>query len=615
MIRLRVSLSAALILGGLTTAATAMGTVLEPDGMAVPVPDSQSKDYYDTTIYNETTLGLQHMLDAWEGAGQINAQTDDSANNVTFSPLCGLEGQMILRGGSCQVDFGWYCTDDAPGSEVIHPLVTAQDIITYHDVTLTTLPGAPPGLNSWTQLQNNDKGFVPTIQSGLLQPVTGAQSLTNVREDPAYLACPSGKIGFAFKGNPTSFCPQSKFSEPSRNQMSSFGSPWISAIVYQSKASPGIYYIAFEDLPTSTASFSPLLTELKATYPTMKQPDGWDGSNDGDFNDFVYQVKGVLCEGGGQPCVPTNPATGQPWQGACSIGVTACSTIPGQPGECQAKVPPTAEVCDGFDNDCNGVADDGPICPEGKICDRGTCIGSCLTGEFPCGPGFECETTGAKAGFCVETACLNVECGPDQRCEAGACLGGCEGRVCPEGTECIAGACVDLCQGVTCPATYVCERGACIPDCKCLPCTDPAKSFCDETGHCVDPACAGVSCPEFQTCKGGSCVDPCEGVDCGAGSPACIATQDGHASCPATTGGGGGNGAAGTPIVVDPSSGNPSTVPGGGTSSGPSTEDLQSTKAAQSCGCRMVGGPSRGALFSLALFGIGLMLRRQKGRA
>jgi len=619
--RLMTQLTSAAVLGfGLLGATTASATVTEPSGLQVPIPQAQSLDYYDTTRYNVNTLGIQTLLDSWEGVGVVDAYKDASATNVVFSPLCGLDGQMILRGGACMVDFGWYCTSDAPGAETIHPLITIADIIKYHDVTLATLPGKPPGLNSWADLKNNDKGFCPTVQSGILQPLTGTASLSAVRDTPEFKACASGQIGFAFKGNPTSICPMSKFSEPSRNQMSTLGSPWINAVVYQSQKYPGTFYVAFEDMPTTPASFTPKLSEVAATYTQMRvvssatSTDWKAWSNDGDFNDFVFKVSGIQCAGGGQPCVPTDSA-GQPLLGACSIGVTACSSTAGVAGACMQKIQPTPETCDGWDNNCNGVADDGDkLCQPGYVCSGGKCVGSCGSAEFPCtDPGTVCETTGPLTNYCVEKACKGITCPTGQRCTGGACVGGCEGVTCPTNQECIAGVCIDLCAGITCPSSFVCERGTCVPSCACLPCTDPTKSYCNTDGHCIDQACANVTCPAKQTCQAGTCVDPCASNPCN--GAVCTTLDNGTYTCGVTTtpGGtspGGGlttTGGTGGGIGLGTSTG-PLGTPGNGTSNNAFVSDGSQS----GCGCHVTGSATgqRGVLL-LGLLGLATTVLRR----
>ncbi len=618
---------------------SALGAVVEPDGTKVPIDESLSNDYWDKDkpmeqrVIRPQVVGLQSMFNLWEGLKTdgkpaVNAYEDGSSTNVVFSPLCGLNGAMILRGGACQVDFGWYCIDDAPGKEIIHPLVTKADIVKYHDETLATLPGKPPPPpNSWIEYKNNDKGFVPTIQSGYLKAVQGTSQLQDVRNTTDYKNCKSGKIGFAFQGNPTTICPMSKFSQPERNQSSTFdGKPWVSAIVYQSKKNAGTFYLAFEDMPTSTTSFMPTLSSVQSAFPQMTSTSsGWQSwKNDGDFNDFVFKVEGILCQGGGKTCTPTK-ADGTPWQGACSLGVTACSSDPNAAGPCQQRVQPTAETCNGWDDDCNGLADDGDgLCQAGYVCDNGKCVSACGSMEFKCtDSSLSCQTSGRLAGYCVETACLTVDCPVGQRCEKGACVGGCDNRVCPTDTECIAGNCIDLCAGVTCPASFVCERGACIPDCKCLPCTDSKKSYCDTKGRCIEESCKDVTCEAYKSCVGGSCVDPCASEPCGAGV-LCTATSDGKATCAATsTTGTGGTSSIGPNIgTTGSTTGTTGTDAVGSTSSvgqggGSGATQLFNTDNS-GCLCRVAGAQTNRGLSLLAMLGLAtsqvLRLRRRLRR-
>jgi hypothetical protein len=594
----------------------AQAAVVQPDGLAVPIREEDSKDYFDAR-YRPATLGLQSMLIAWEGAINndvrtpvVDAYQDGSSTNVVFSPLCGLTGSMILRGGSCQVDFGWYCIDDPVGQEKIHPLVTKADILNYHDSTLLTMPGTPPlpPPDTWKGLQNDDKGFVPTIQSGIVKAVKGSAELGNVRASAAFQACASGKIGFAFVGNPSTICPMSKFSEPKRNQTSNFnGQPWVSAIVYQSKKTPGAFYIAFEDMPTSPASFRPALGTLKSTFPQMtNSTSGWeDWQNDGDFNDIVYKVEGILCQGGGQPCTPRN-SDGTAMLGNCSIGTTTCSADPNISETCQQRIQPTAETCNALDDDCDGVADNGDgLCPDGYVCSNGNCVGSCGSLKFPCtNANTVCQRTGRLAGFCVEAACQNVECPPGQRCVGGNCVNGC--GTCLPGTECIAGSCIDLCAGVKCDGDFVCERGTCIPSCKCLPCTDPSRSYCNTNGRCVDERCKDTTCEQYKTCVAGACVDPCAGEPCGLGIE-CTPTSDGKASCP----NGSAPAAGGTSsITIVPSATGSNGAKGKGRATGPATSGSDPSGG----GCRIAGAESKRGLAMLALLGLAtsaLGLRRR----
>ncbi|UCD34944.1 MAG: hypothetical protein JSU90_11730 [Nitrospiraceae bacterium] len=87
-------------------------------------------------------------------------------------------------------------------------------------------------------------------------------------------------------------------------------------------------------------------------------------------------------------------ATGVP--GICSAGTLTCQ---GGTAVCVANSQPQAELCDGVDNDCNGVIDNGFNI--GLACTAGT--GSCMnSGQFICrsdGSGTVCNVTPLPAGI------------------------------------------------------------------------------------------------------------------------------------------------------------------------------------------------------------------------
>jgi MYXO-CTERM domain-containing protein len=66
---------------------------------------------------------------------------------------------------------------------------------------------------------------------------------------------------------------------------------------------------------------------------------------------------------------------------------------------CKGDVQPGVELCNGEDDDCDGVADSPEPCPEGSACIEGTCAPACSTGEFRCPFGFECED-----GYCIPSS-------------------------------------------------------------------------------------------------------------------------------------------------------------------------------------------------------------------
>ncbi len=220
---------------------------------------------------------------------------------------------------------------------------------------------------------------------------------------------------------------------------------------------------------------------------------------------FRFQIRGGGvaggCTGAGQPCT----VTGQ--MGACADGVTICS---GMSTTCSQVNQPRARACNGFDNDCDGMVDDGnDLCPTNQVCDRGQCVDRCQP-ELGCLSGRTCS----DRGTCVETSCLNVTCPSGQRCAGGHCVGVCDGVSCPWSQLCRAGRCVNPCDGVVCDGRDVCDGdptsmtfGQCVPGCQCVPCT--AGHSCQPDGHCTEDACTGVTCPTGQHCLNGSCADSC----------------------------------------------------------------------------------------------------------
>jgi uncharacterized protein (TIGR03382 family) len=433
------------------------------------------------------------------GDATMDATRDAQTTPGTFSPQCGLSGTIVLKGGDCKNELRWYnATMPAtkPAATALYPLVPA-------DLQL-------PPMNCM------ENGFCPlatrmTSQTG---QHTWADPLPEyaaaIRTDSHWA---KGQVGFALvptyvNGQAQGKCTQVKYSQAELNDHSPSGAPWITTLIYQSVSNPNAYYIAFEDLPTCAASW-------RGCQPGGNMPitDPTQGC-DGDFNDFVFYVSGLTCSGGGQPCA----VTGQ--MGICAGGVTECNNG-GMGTYCRQAVTPTTEVCDGVDNDCNGMVDDNVTCPDpGFVCAQGVCVHPCDMSEFACIAGYTCDTD----GLCKDTRCIGKVCGTDQVCKAGTCVGGCDGVMCPHGQVCRVGTCVDPCAGITCDNGRVCEDGACQP--KCGDCRDCATGkMCTTTGPntgvCQETGCQNKTCPAGQVCNAGNCQDGCTGVVC-PGGQACM---------------------------------------------------------------------------------------------
>lgn len=534
---------------GISTYATPAAAVVEPNGLAVPQPLGSGDAPF------EKTPGSLTLASLFASRGeQIDWQADASTSPAVFSPQCGFTGTLVLRGGGCKVDFGWYnvgANNTPPSDGEIYTLVPKTD----------------PIFNNTFQPQAGETG----------QTFSASAILT----DPNYKG---GLIAFALKGNPAEACSQTHYSQPALNITCTNctpPAPWITSLIYKSTATPSAYYVAFEDLPMSPTDFK--------GFP------GQQYTNDGDFNDFVYFITGIDCQGAGKVC-----DTGL--KGVCKDGLTDCGA--GAEIECRPQVKPSEEKCDATDNNCDGVVDEGDLCPTGQVCDKGTCVGNCSKAEFACPPNLACNTE----GHCVDPACQTVSCAEGSVCQAGKCVAPCDGVVCPKTQVCRVGKCLDPCDGVTCDNGRVCEQGVCVTACGCKACDGAA--VCDVGGgHCVDAGCAGKSCGTGTVCVAGSCVDTCSGAVCPGGAM-CANGQCGEPSstpstAAATTGSSG-------PIIGDDSSSSSSGPTSGGgmggaTSSGDAGGAGGSGSSGSGCGC-IVGGSGDARAPVTALAGVLLLL-------
>jgi len=263
--------------------------------------------------------------------------------------------------------------------------------------------------------------------------------------------------------------------------------------------------------------------------------------------------------GVGDSCLCPGLTQAEVGQGMCRAGRKVCKN-----GAivCDGCVLPTPEICDGKDNDCDGVGDNNATCPSGFGCRDGACALQCRQGEFPCPPGYDCIDA-----YCVPNRCKNVTCPASQKCDlaTGSCVDLCYKVTCQPGQTCSGGKCLDcsnsaefacqpgqtcvgrqcvtdLCYGVTCDtATEYCAKGACVPitcspacganeecftgQCRpalCANTTCTAGTYCDPgTGNCLPDLCAGKGCPYCAPAIGECTNDPCGNVQC----PYCYTCQ------------------------------------------------------------------------------------------
>lgn len=223
-------------------------------------------------------------------------------------------------------------------------------------------------------------------------------------------------------------------------------------------------------------------------------------------------------------------------QGSCHFGSNLC--IAGSI-ECVGAQGPGAEICNGIDDDCDGIADDEAICPGTTSCVEGSCRLACTGGEFSCPTGFDCVPDDSGM-FCVPSACASctatescignqcvdlcadVTCEANESCVFGNCYN-CNVVGCPAGELCFADACVvDQCLEANCSAECTgsscsCFGGECVVDCNDEDCS--AGERCSASGQCEISLCADVVCPGSDVCQeDGECVaNPCKGINCGLG--------------------------------------------------------------------------------------------------
>ena len=242
---------------------------------------------------------------------------------------------------------------------------------------------------------------------------------------------------------------------------------YVHYLIYQSKQNPLAYYFGFEDLwRGGDNDFEDMAVKvtglIKACEPEPEICDGLDNNCDGLIDNDPVDV--------GQECIeiPGN----NPGAGNCQAGVVECINAA---KVCVGEVGPDPEVCNNFDDDCNGTVDDNLTDPSlGASCgptEEGACelgTNQCIAGTIACvgvlGPspelcnGVDDDCDGVVDGTVPEPV---KDCTTDADCDANApyCLPSSVhgGSVCSRGPIDVVGQCAI--PGSTCSGVKRCEGG------------------------------------------------------------------------------------------------------------------------------------------------------------
>lgn len=178
----------------------------------------------------------------------------------------------------------------------------------------------------------------------------------------------------------------------------------------------------------------------------------------------------------------------------------------------------TTEVCNGLDDDCDGVIDNATpgatLCMNGAVCVNGQCGGNPMQcgPNTPCPPGQMCSAAGVcvTPGGCIPApeTCNGI----DDDCDGVVDDAAAGSTLCSNGAICVNGQCggnpVQCGPNSPCPAGQMCTAmGVCVTPGGCVPTTETCNGIDDDCDGAIDEVTPGATlCPNGGFCAMGQCT-------------------------------------------------------------------------------------------------------------